>query len=261
MESRRTEPACDQDDAQRHGGLSQTEERQQCHGDNRPDEKQRPRPPSVGDMTEAELGHRVGHLEAHLQRSGSRKRQIELRDEQRKQRRVDVAESVDQEMSAGEQQHCRVQSETLPHGPARRSFRITIAAPSRNSGIRRKCAAAESTPRATAIDAASRRICRIRLPPGSHVIVAASTAATAMAMAVDANAIRPNDRATRRSSSPPSRRLSSTVKRAALKRAAIDVPSARPRYPISRTSMTFRTALTTTVAMLTFTGVRFSPSA
>ena len=129
MESRRAEPSRDEDDAKRDGGISQTYDWQQDHRDNRPREKKHPRPPSVGDVTETKLRHRIGHLEAHLQRPCSRKRQTQMRDEQRKQRRVDVAESVDQEMSAGKQQHRRMKAEPLPHVPARRSFRITIATP------------------------------------------------------------------------------------------------------------------------------------
>ena len=55
-------------------------------------------------------------------------------------------------------------------------------------------------------------------------------------------------------SMPPSRRRSITSSSAAFNSAAIDVPSASPRYPIACTSATLRPALTSTATKLTATG-------
>ncbi len=49
-------------------------------------------------------GDGVRHQEAHLNRARSRKRQVQVRNEQRQQWRVDVAETVDQKVRAGQQQ-------------------------------------------------------------------------------------------------------------------------------------------------------------
>ena len=63
-----------------------------------PAQDQHARPPAIGQRAEAELRHRVRHLEAHRQRAGRGQRQIQVRNQQRQQRRVHVAVGVDDEV-------------------------------------------------------------------------------------------------------------------------------------------------------------------
>ena len=60
---------------------------------------------------------------------------------------------------------------------------------------------------------------------------------------------------------PCSSRRSKVSSVAALNSAAIEVPSASPRKPSTRTSITLSPAFTSTVMTLTVTGVRLRPSA
>jgi hypothetical protein len=67
--------------------------------------------------------------------------------------------------------------------------------------------------------------------------------------------------ASRRPSIPPSRRRSSTISTTPLARAAIELPSASLRKPMTRTSVTLTMMLATIVATLTATGTRLCRSA
>ena len=107
----------------------------------------------------AELRDRVGQLEAHLQRAGGSQREVEVGDEQRQQRREDVAVAVDDEVRARQQQDGAVQSERSPPSrPVSCVIAAIVAAaesPSRtplvNSRMRSSHAAAASTVSATPI--------------------------------------------------------------------------------------------------------------
>ena len=95
------------------------------------------RPPSIGDVAEPKLRHRVRDQEAHLERAGCCQRQIEVRDQQRQKRGVDIRVAVHDEVRAREQHDRGVQSEepAIRHAPARR-LRASTAIASWNSRTR-----------------------------------------------------------------------------------------------------------------------------
>ena len=88
-------------------------------------------------MAEAKLRDRVRELKAHLQRAGGREREMQVGDEQRQQRREDVAEAVDDEVRARQEQDGGMEPErTEFHRDRRPSRRATSAMPSLNSRMR-----------------------------------------------------------------------------------------------------------------------------
>ena len=97
--------------------------------------------------------------------------------------------------------------------------------------------------------------------PGIQAAAVLSTPSAAAPIRAEAMTMRTSDAATRPPSMPARRRRRKIISSAALNSAAIDVPSASPIYPKTRTSAMFSSALVRTVAMLTITGVRFCPSA
>ena len=120
MKRRAAETAEDQHQREHHAVRRQADQRQHRDASERTGEQQHARPPAVGDVAEAELRHRVGQLEAHLQRAGGGEREIEVGDEQRQQRREDVAVAVDEEVRARQQQDGAVQPERSPRTRSRR---------------------------------------------------------------------------------------------------------------------------------------------
>ena len=80
----------------------------------------------------------------------------------------------------------------------------------------------------------------------------------AMAMIVEAIRILTSDTLTRRPSSPPRRLRRNQNNSPAFTSAASPVPSARPAYPSTRTSVRLSTTFTTIAVMLIATGVRLS---
>jgi len=134
-------------------------------------EREQPRPPSIGDVAESKLGHRIRELEAHLQCTRGRQREIQIHDEQRKQRREDVAEAVDDEMSRC-QDHDRGMEpqQTGFHRIRRRlSRRDTRARYSLNSRMRSSHDAAPSTTSDTPMVMERRTTCFSSSPPGHRV--------------------------------------------------------------------------------------------
>jgi len=91
------------------------DEREDRYGDERAGDEEDARPPVVGNVPEPELRDGVRHLEAHLQRARREERHLQVRDEERQQRRVDVAVAVDDEVRSGQQQDGRMKAE----GPRR----------------------------------------------------------------------------------------------------------------------------------------------
>ena len=251
------------------GRRRKADERQQRHGDERAGDEQHARAPPVGDVAERELRDRVRHLEAHLQRSGRGQRQVQLRDEQRQQRRVDVAEAVDEEMRAGHQQDCGMQSERAL--PQRRLCTTSSGSSSELSrdqcrrlrgtrgcgGYARRQRAPRARPRSTP---PSRTICRDSALPGSQVAPADVHHATAAAMTIDAITMRTNELATRR---PRGRRAA-----AAGEHQQRGIEKRRNRRSERQAAVAHEPherdvqhRVDSTVATLTLTGVRFSPSA
>ena len=117
MERGAAKAAENQDDREQARIRRQADQRDRGDAKHRPGDEQHPRPPSVGEVAERQLRNRVGQLETHLQRAGGGQREIEIRDEQRQQRREDVAVAVEEEVRAGQQQDGAVQSER-PFRPA-----------------------------------------------------------------------------------------------------------------------------------------------
>src|SRR5688572_20912701 len=256
------EAAEDQHRGQHPNAGRQSDQRQHRHRDERAADQQDPWIRSVGDVAEAKLRHGVGQLKAHLQGSGAGQRQIQIGDEQWQQRGQDVAVSINEEMRAGENDDRSVQTERAEVVYARRrNLLSTICMPSLNSRRRNSHAARASTARAAPISAATCTICHPNVCDGSTVASHRSVIMATAPIAADATAIRTAVDVNRDSFRPPRCRRSSTNNVVALNSAAIEVPSARPRYPITLTRFQLRMALTITVTMLTTTGMRFKPSA
>ena len=103
MERRAAKAANHQERRERPRVRRKADQAQNRHGGDRSGQHEQPRPPAVGQAAEPELGDRVRHLEQHLECPRGRKRQAELRDQQRQERRVDVAVAVNDEVGAREQ--------------------------------------------------------------------------------------------------------------------------------------------------------------
>src|SRR5688572_15362839 len=111
-------------------------------------------------MAKAKLRDRIRQLKAHLQRAGAGQRQMEIRNQQRQQRREDIAIPVDEEVHAGEDDDRAVEAEgTKTFHFRRRNLRSTISMASLNSSIRSTHAVAASVSNAMAIVTPRRRIC------------------------------------------------------------------------------------------------------
>ena len=87
---------------ERDGIWRQPDQRDGRDTQHRPGHEQQSRPPSVGDVAKAKLRDRVRELKEHLQRTCGREREVQVHDEQRQQGREDVAEAVDDEVRACE---------------------------------------------------------------------------------------------------------------------------------------------------------------
>src|SRR4030095_4293175 len=218
-------------------------------------EQQTSRPPPVGDVPEPELRDGIRELKEHLQRASRCEREIQVEDEQRQQRREDVAEAVHDEVRARQDEDGGMQPErTEFHLDRRPSRRATSAIPALNSRMRSSQDATPSTTSDTPIVIDRRTICTTSAPPGQRAssiwFSAAATSPIAPAAAVIlANAPR------MRPSWMPCRWLRRTRRSVtALNSAAIEVPSASPRNPSTRTSTTLSPAFTSTVMILTVTG-------
>ena len=81
------------------------------HREQRPHHHQRPRPPAIRQRAEGQLRDRVRHLEAHRDDARRLQRQVEMRDQQRQQRRVDVRIRIDDHVRRGDLPDRRVQPE------------------------------------------------------------------------------------------------------------------------------------------------------
>ena len=214
-----------------------------------PDHDEQPRPPAVGEVSEADLRHRRRQLVQHRQRSGGGEAEIELGNEQRQQRRVDVAVAVHHEVRARHQQDGGVNGR---------------AAASRASALRRpRGAAAGAWPRRILRRAAVRRGRRAPRAPTpmdekhahhpEQLAAAGHRARASPSMAPHAAAPMTSDATvilTARAfagvveaAEPPAQQPEQS---AALNSAAMAVPSARPRKPRTRTSARFRATLTAT---------------
>jgi hypothetical protein len=78
-----------------------------------PTTSKQPRAPSVGKMSEPDLRHRRRQLEQHRQRARFGERQAELRDQQRQQRREDVAVAVDDEVDRGDEEDGGIEAQAI----------------------------------------------------------------------------------------------------------------------------------------------------
>jgi hypothetical protein len=111
MKRRGAKASDHQDDAEHPGARRESHQGEHRDGDQRAEDHQRSRTPAIGDVAESKLRDGIGDHETHLQRAGGGQREMQLRNKQGQQRRVDVCESVHEEVRAGQQQHGRMKAE------------------------------------------------------------------------------------------------------------------------------------------------------
>ena len=134
MEGRGSQPAGDQHDAehQRRAGKSNRAQHHDAHDGT--GEQEETRPPPVGNVSEPQLRYRRRDLKAHRQGTRRREGQIEPRDEQRQQRRVDVRVAVHRKMRGRHQQDGPIEPED--HGSAAQHGTSAAPRPSEARGDR-----------------------------------------------------------------------------------------------------------------------------
>ena len=153
MKRRAAEPADDQNGREHRRDVARPTRLSTRDRDDGADHHQEPGPPAIRQVAEADLRHRRRQLKQHRQRSGGREVRSEPRDEQRQQRRVDVAVAVDHHVRARHQQNGGMEVERGA-GHDRMPRRSSRAAPARAPRRTLRCgargAAAASTTSADA---------------------------------------------------------------------------------------------------------------
>ena len=216
--------------------------------------------PSIGQRAKPKLRHRVRHLETHRQCAGHRQRQAEPRDQEREERRVEVAVRIDDEVRRGGGQDCRMQGEALQRHILRRRPMIRSRASSNSVHTQDRCGRGQhrqpdpyghGDARRTQPRRRSRQeLCQSRRQPSRPRLPSARTRQGPWRG--------PQQHVARRCRQSPCE--ATPVASPALISAASEVPSASPRYPRYRTSNTLKATLTSTEATLTMTGMRLSPA-
>src|SRR5262245_44415996 len=260
MKSRTAESADEEHGGEHWHTGRRADETEHEHREDRPAHEQHTRPPVIRQCPETELRHRARELVAHRQLPDRLQRQIQLRNQERQQRREHVAVGIDYEVGRCGRPDRRMETQPL-HDRSRPSRLSTRSRESSNSRTRSSIAASVSTPMPTPIDAATRTACSANALPGTSARMPRSVSAAAAAMASDAISTFVVVSASLPPSMPCNCRRNRITCTAALTIAASDVPSASPAYPMTRTSTRLSRTLATTEVTLAMTGMRLSRSA
>src|SRR6185436_10344491 len=248
MERRAAKSTNHENDPQRQRRHGQPNHAHDDHRKERAADDKHARLPAIGERAEPELRDRVGQLEAHRQDARHRQRQAQVRDQQRQHRRVHVVVGVDDDVGRRHFPDRRVQSEpaAVLQPTILFSRPSTRSRASPYSSMRSNCAAAISTAIEIVMVVSSRMICVDSAWPGITFIIVLLAPYVNTPMIAAATMTRANEAAMRDPLMPWISRRSRNNWTLALMIAVIDVPSARPRYPITRTSETLNAMFTST---------------